>query len=137
MMRLIVALLVLVCAWPSHAATQFITSTDDGNTYYIDLSTRVVSGRFVRVEELRNFDDPHSGGKGAYSSQVWDSEYDCGRKMLRWHKVTTYRSAFGMGPIISSKQYLSEWFPIKDGSIGKSLLAAACTKRWRSHFSTR
>ena len=125
-MKPLLAGLLFAFTLPSYGAYELISKADDGDEFYLDLESRVFSSPYVRVDYLINHAEEQDAFGVKHLSQVIETEYNCETRERRWHQVTGYKGAWGIGLITSQYNSRGDWYTVKKGSVGEMLLRAAC-----------
>lgn len=129
-LRILIAFLTLA----SGAASAEWTKVSDANNaadpqaYYVDKATIKRTGSTVKMWTLLNYDTPQDIFKDGsrVQSVMSQGEFDCESDSARYLVQNFYVGRMGSGNVVFVNTRTSTWIPQAPGSMGLSLVHAAC-----------
>lgn len=108
----------------------YVGETDPGDAsfvQYIDRETIRRNGNTARAWTLRDYARPQTKSYATYSSSLNLDEYDCTEQRARDLQISVFSGNMASGGVVNSADYnTEEWSYVAPGTIGESLMEAAC-----------
>ena len=126
-MKKLITVLLLATLLISHAAFanyQLIYTAKENTKFYVDLSSRIFTGSFIKVWEYQNYGAITDTGS---MSARGLSEYDCDKKEWRTLSVTSYSKPNLGGVVVAQlKKDKADWQKAVNGQANMFLLNKVC-----------
>jgi len=119
--------LVMVISSPAWAEWSLITTSDSGDTYYIDIETIRKSGGFIKVWELNNFSEKRNlANIQGVNSTRYRTEYDCKNERLRYLTLSAHSELDAKGKVLAQESKEGDWVELPPNTTGRLNMKMVC-----------